>query len=141
MNYLYWTTFAETGLTSPIMRVNHFAEGMLLEVVALLKTIIECIALIILAFAIVKGVKELIFRNRKVEREIKLSKVRLDLGVALALSLEFLLAADIVATAVSPTWDSLGKLAVISAIRTFLNFFLEREVKELTRERLAKSRS
>ena len=142
MNYLYWTTIvAETGLTSPIMRINHFAEGMLLEVVALLKTIIECIALIILAFAIVKGVKELVVRNRRVDREIKLSKVRLDLGVALALSLEFLLAADIVATAVSPSWDALGKLAVISAIRTFLNFFLEREVKELTKEKSIKSKS
>ncbi len=72
-------------------------------------------------------------------REKKLSKVRLDLGIALALSLEFLLASDIVATAVSPSWNSLGKLAAISAIRTFLNFFLEREVKELVQERTRKS--
>ena len=64
----------------------------------------------------------------------------MDLGTALALSLEFLLAADIAATAVSPSWDAVGKLAAISAIRTFLNFFLEKEVKELAREKLEKSR-
>ena len=60
------------------------------------------------------------------------------MGIALALALEFLLAADIAATAVSPSWDAVGKLAAISAIRTFLNFFLEREVQELARERREK---
>ena len=130
---------AETDLTSPIMGFNHFAEGLLLEVVALLKIAIESIALLILAFAIFKAVKELVFRNRRINRETKLAKVRLDLGIALALSLEFLLAADIVATAVSPSWDALGKLAAISAIRTFLNFFLEKEVRELAKERWVKS--
>ena len=57
--------------------------------------------------------------------------IRLDLGLALALSLEFLLAADIVSTAVSPSWDDLGKLAAITGIRTFLNFFLNKEVDQL----------
>ena len=129
----------ETDTQSSIMGFNHLAENFLLEIVALLKITIESIALIILALAIVKAVKALIFHNRRMDREAKLAQVRLDLGIALALSLEFLLAADIVATAVSPSWDALGKLATISAIRTFLNFFLEKEVKELARERLAKS--
>ena len=56
----------------------------------------------------------------------------------MGLSLEFLLAADIAATAVSPSWNSVGKLAAISAIRTFLNFFLDREIKDLAKERLEK---
>jgi len=132
------TAKIESELASPIMQLNHYAEGLLLEVVALLKIVIESIALIILALAIIKAVRGLVFRNRSLDREAKLSQVRLDLGIALALSLEFLLAADIVATAVSPSWDALGKLAAISAIRTFLNFFLEKEVKELARKRLAK---
>ncbi len=65
-----------------------------------------------------------------------LSSVRLDLGLSLALSLEFLLAADIAATAVSPTWDAIGRLAAISGIRTFLNFFLQQEVQELEKHRV-----
>ena len=132
---------AESDVASPLMSLNHFAEGMLLEIVALLKILIESIALIILTFAIVKAVKSLILRSRRMDREEKMAQVRLDLGIALALSLEFLLAADIVATAVSPSWDALGKLAAISAIRTFLNFFLEKEVKQLAREKLSKSQS
>jgi uncharacterized membrane protein len=49
----------------------------------------------------------------------------------LVLALEFELAADIIRTAVSPTWDDIGQLGAIAAIRTFLNFFLERDMKEL----------
>jgi len=49
----------------------------------------------------------------------------------LLLGLEFALAADIVRTAVSPTWDDLGQLAVIAGIRTFLNFFLERDIHDI----------
>ena len=60
--------------------------------------------------------------------------VRLQLGRFLALGLEFLLGADILATAVSPTFDEIGKLAAIATIRTALNYFLG---QELERERRA----
>lgn len=46
------------------------------------------------------------------------------------LSLEFALGADIIRTAISPSWDDIGKLAAIATIRTALNFFLGRDVKE-----------
>ena len=138
--YLAVTSATEAGDKTMVSAFNHFAENILLETAVFFKIIIEGIALIILAFAIIKAVKELLLRNRQMDREEKLSQVRLDLGTALALSLEFLLAADIAATAVSPSWDAVGKLAAISAIRTFLNFFLEKEVKKLAMERLKKSR-
>lgn len=48
----------------------------------------------------------------------------------LVLGLEFMLAADIVRTAIAPTWDDIGMLAAIAVIRTFLNYFLERDMKE-----------
>jgi uncharacterized membrane protein len=56
--------------------------------------------------------------------------VRLDLGRFLALGLEFQLAADILRTAVAPNFTELAQLAAIAAIRTALNFFLGREIKE-----------
>lgn len=46
------------------------------------------------------------------------------------LSLEFALGADIIRTAISPSWDAIGKLAAIAAIRTGLNYFLEKDVEE-----------
>ena len=54
--------------------------------------------------------------------------VRLKLGRWLSLVLEFELAADILRTAVAPTWTEIGQLAAIAALRTALNFFLQREI-------------
>jgi len=54
---------------------------------------------------------------------------RLNLGRAILLGLEFLVAADIIGTvAVEPTFANLGVLALIVAIRTFLSFSLEVEI-------------
>lgn len=46
------------------------------------------------------------------------------------LSLEFALGADIIRTAISPSWDAIGRLAAIAAIRTGLNYFLQQDVEE-----------
>lgn len=45
--------------------------------------------------------------------------------------LQFALAADIVRSAISPSWEQIGQLAAIAAIRTFLSYFLERDLKEM----------
>ena len=51
-------------------------------------------------------------------------------GVWLLLGLEFELAADIVGSVFSPTWQEVGKLGAIAVIRTFLNYFLEKDLEE-----------
>ncbi len=61
--------------------------------------------------------------------------IRIGLGRSLSLALEFLLAADILSTAVAPSWEAIGKLAAIAAIRTALNYFLERELAREERRR------
>jgi len=53
----------------------------------------------------------------------------------LLLALEFALAADLVRTAVAPTWDDISKLAVIATIRTMLNYFLAKDIAEFERVR------
>ncbi|MGI8634937.1 MAG: DUF1622 domain-containing protein [Segetibacter sp.] len=55
--------------------------------------------------------------------------IRIQFGSGLTVALELLLAADILATAIAPTWDEIGKLAAIASLRTALNYFLERELK------------
>jgi len=54
--------------------------------------------------------------------------VRLRLGRWLAVALEFELAADILRTAVAPTWTEIGQLAAIVVLRTVLNYFLQQEI-------------
>jgi len=52
-------------------------------------------------------------------------------GRWLVAGLTFQLAADIIETAITPSWDDIGRLAAIAVVRTFLNFFLERDLGEL----------
>ena len=56
--------------------------------------------------------------------------IRLTLARYLALALEFQLGADILSTAIAPSWDQIGKLGAIAVIRTGLNYFLMREMRE-----------
>src|SRR5277367_2692391 len=49
----------------------------------------------------------------------------------LLLGLEFELAADVIRTAIAPTWSDIGQLAAIAAIRTFLSFFLDKDIEKV----------
>ena len=56
--------------------------------------------------------------------------VWLRFGMWLLLGLEFELAADIVRSVITPSWQDIGQLGAIAVIRTFLNFFLERDLEK-----------
>jgi uncharacterized membrane protein len=82
-----------------------------------------------------------LFLHRSLPPEAK-TEVRLTLGRWLAVGLEFLLAADILKTAVAPTWNEIGQLAAIATLRTALNYFLGKEIdKEASAERRKRERS
>lgn len=92
---------------------------------------VEFAAAIIIGIAAVEATLKSLFlfvqRNAPVEKK---NEVRLVLGRWLAVALELELAADILNTAVTPTWSEIGKLAAIATLRTALNFFLEREITD-----------
>jgi uncharacterized membrane protein len=49
-------------------------------------------------------------------------------------ALTFQLAADIIETSITTSWEAVGRIAAVAVIRTFLNYFLERDLSEV-RER------
>ncbi len=108
-------------------------EDLLREYVDLLVRLVEAAgALIIFVGAVLAAVA--FVRAAVVSRSSReFVRVRLKLGRYLALGLEFQLASDVLSTAVAPTFEEIGKLAAIAAIRTLLNYFLG---KEIERERL-----
>ena len=55
-------------------------------------------------------------------------------GMWLLLGLEFALAADIITSVISPSWQDIGELGAIAVIRTFLNYFLERDLEHAETE-------
>ena len=61
--------------------------------------------------------------------------VRLQLGHWLTVAIEFELAADILRTAVAPTWNIIGQLAAIVVLRTVLNYFLQQEIARAARRK------
>ena len=91
---------------------------------------VEFAAAVIIALAAAEATLKAaaIFLGRNNTGQAK-NEVRLTLGRWLAVALEFELAADILNTAVTPTWADIEKLAAIAALRTALNYFLEREIR------------
>ena len=57
------------------------------------------------------------------------------LAAWIVLALELALGADIIRSAIAPSWEAIGKLGAIAAIRTALNFFLMRDIAELNDRR------
>lgn len=114
------------------------------ELTLLLSTLTEGVAALVIAIAVIEGVFRtvlLLFQGVSGEgatasHEAK-EDIRLRLGRWLALALEFLLAADILRTAVAPTWSEIGQLAAIATIRTALNFFLQLEIDKAEQRKAA----
>lgn len=61
-------------------------------------------------------------------------KGRLRLGHSLSLALELLIGADILKSALDPSWTELGQLGAIVLIRTVLNYFLLWDMKRVSEE-------
>src|SRR5262245_20382302 len=55
--------------------------------------------------------------------------------------LTFQLAADIIETSVTTDWEAIARVAAIAVIRTFLNYFLERDFLELGGQAVGSRRS
>ena len=113
-------------------------EPTIVNLVSWLKLAIELTGAIIISIGVVLAFIQFIkvFIASQPEHY---TKIRLLLARYLALALEFQLGADILSTAISPSWDQIGKLGAIAVIRTALNYFLSREMSEERRMTEAES--
>jgi uncharacterized membrane protein len=103
-------------------------ESLLHDIARYVALAIQAIAIVIAAFGSARAVVG-VFRSALGARpDLAPNAVWLDYARWLVAALTFQLAADIVATSFSPTWDELGRLAVVAAVRTFLSYFLDREM-------------
>jgi uncharacterized membrane protein len=66
------------------------------------------------------------FKHKSIYRERE--SVRHQFASYLLLALEFLIAADIIATVIHPTFEEIAILGSIVVIRTMISYFLEKEV-------------
>ena len=108
---------------------TNLIEGVIVVFVQWLKLGIETVGVVLVATGICIAIAQLahLLAARK---STEFTDIRLTLARYLALALEFELGADILGTAVSPSWDQIGKLGAVAVIRTGLNFFLSMEMKQ-----------
>lgn len=96
-------------------------------------TLVDTMALLIVVYAsveaFVQAFRLVVLRDPTLDnREVWLRFARL-----LVAGLTFQLAADIIETSISASWEALGRIAVIALLRTFLNYFLEKDLREMER--------
>ena len=110
------------------------SEQRLREAVDLLVRLVEAAGALIIFVGAVLAVVGLLRAAVRPRRDRDFTGVRLGLGRYLLLGLEFQLASDILSTAIAPTFQEIGQLAAIAAIRTALNYFLGKELAQERRE-------
>jgi uncharacterized membrane protein len=92
--------------------------------------IIDAIAFVVIVVAtlrvIVKALRAELGRSSTFDKRA----VWLEYARYLVVALTFQLAADIIETSISTSWEAIGRLGAIAVIRTFLEFFLGRDVSE-----------
>lgn len=94
-----------------------------------LSSFIEILAAIVIAVALLQFIYNYVLSVARSNSSRTIQDLRIRFGSSLTVSLELLLGADILATAIAPTWDEIGKLAAIATLRTALNYTLERELQ------------
>jgi len=110
-------------------------ESLLHEIAHYIALTIEAVAILIIAIGTVEAVVG-IFRavfSRHADNVDRLRAIWLGYSHWLVAGLTFQLAADVVNTSFSQTWDEVGRLAAVAAIRTFLSYFLDHEVESTRR--------
>jgi uncharacterized membrane protein len=104
-------------------------EEVVVNAVLWLKLVVEAIGALMIGIGVVAALYQFVRANFP-PPVMEYTRIRLTLARFLALGLELELGADILSTAVAPSWDQIGKLGAIAVIRTGLNYFLGREMRE-----------
>jgi uncharacterized membrane protein len=106
-------------------------EEYLITAVDYLRLVVEAIGAAVVGYGVLAAAVMFLLTLVGI-RDYSNTELRLFLGRYLALGLEFQIGADILSTAVAPTFEDVLLLGAIVVIRTVLNYFLS---KELERER------
>ncbi len=104
-------------------------DGLLKPFAATVAVGCEVVAVTIIAVAALAAASQLIWRVRTLTQAEVKNAIWRRFARSIILALEFALAADVARTAFSPTWNELGQFVVIALVRTFLNYYLERDLE------------
>ncbi|MEU4743366.1 DUF1622 domain-containing protein [Actinosynnema sp. NPDC023658] len=109
-------------------------EETLKAVIDVVVTVVEAAGAGVILIGALLAVGRFVVQGLRHRDAAVFTPIRLSLSRFLVLGLEFQLAADILRSAMAPSFAEIGQLAAIAAIRTALNYFLNREITEEQRE-------
>jgi uncharacterized membrane protein len=120
------------GQSNTPAEANSPLESWLKLLVGYLAAGTEIAAAIVIGGAVIRGIITYLSQlfSRSKQHYDATESIRLKLGRVLALGLEFTVASDILRTAVAPTRQDILNLGAIVLLRTLLNYFLEREIRQ-----------
>lgn len=105
--------------------MSHFVQFVNSGVVGVCQLLAILVIFIGLIKAMIIFIKDALLGE---ESSRAIQQSRLELGHSFSLGLGFLIGASILKTTLAPTWDEIGQLSAIIAIRTLLNYFLLMEI-------------
>lgn len=111
-----------------------------MEVFSYIEMVISVISVAVVIYGVVIALIALVktefsrFKNKYSVLRVRI--IRADLGTYLLLSLELLIAADVIKTILEPGLQELIILGGVVLLRTVLSFFLNKEIQEIDKERI-----
>lgn len=121
--------------------MTHLAENMMDSLIPFFEVFVLCLnilSIIILiwgvALAAVDFFKSGLQKNNRLLITTNNNLIKNFLGSYILLSLEILIAADIIESIIKPTFQDLFKLASLVVIRTVISYFLHKEIEDAIKD-------
>jgi uncharacterized membrane protein len=110
----------------------------LVQIIGFVVPVVEACGALVIVLGVGRTVVVYVLNFLKQECNEEVRALRIRLGQSMVMGLEFLVAADILKTSVSPTWEDILFLAALIGLRTLLNFLLEYELRLLNPQRASR---
>ena len=123
--------FVNVPVPGDVIKIIIIMEEIAKQITLIISHAAEILSAFIIGLAIIKVLINYLTRIHPSNKKISKEEIRVHFGGSVAVALELLLGADVLATAVAPSWNDIGKLAAIAILRTALNYFLARELKHM----------
>jgi uncharacterized membrane protein len=123
--------FENVPAPGDVIKIVNIMEEIAKQITLIISHAAEILSAVIVGLAIIKVLINYLIRIHPSNKKISKEEIRVHFGGSVAVALELLLGADVLATAVAPSWNDIGKLAAIAILRTALNYFLAKELKHM----------
>ena len=110
-------------------------DELLVKIIGFVVPIVEACGGLVIVLGVGRALVVYVVNFLKKDCDEEMQSLRIRLGQSMVMGLEFLVAADILKTSVSPTWNDILFLGALIGLRTLLNFLLEYELKLLDKRK------